>query len=198
ACQVPSASSPCSTGTCSEVAVSMVLICAGMSSGPSVSRVHPAFSGASRVRAVIKSSSTDGSAFSWIVSDAEVWRMNSVTAPSRAPASLTNFAISAVRSTKPRPEVRTVRIDDTMLLALTVDDGERESDFDEVIKYLSTSRPGGTPGPTTPGDHLSRVSLPQYLNAKTRPMGPSLRRDASRKGVERCRPQILPVATFCI
>ena len=69
---------------CSEVAVSMVLICAGMSSGPSVSWLHPAFSGASRPSAVIRSSSTDGSAFSWIVSDAEVWRMNSVTAPSLA------------------------------------------------------------------------------------------------------------------
>jgi hypothetical protein len=34
-----------------------------------------------------------------------------------------------------------VRIDDTML-ALTVDDGERESDFGEVIKYLSMRRPG--------------------------------------------------------
>jgi hypothetical protein len=93
------------TGICSEVAVSMVLTCAGMSSGPSVSWLHPASSGASRSSAVIRSSSTDGSAFSWIVSDAEVWRMNSVTAPSRAPAALTNFAISAVRSRKPRPDV---------------------------------------------------------------------------------------------
>ncbi len=90
---------------CSEVAVSMVLTCAGMSSGPSVSWLHPASSGASRSSAVVKSASTDGSAFSWIVSDAEVWRMNSVTAPSLAPASLTNFATSAVRSTKPRPDV---------------------------------------------------------------------------------------------
>ena len=68
--------------------------------------------------------------------------MNSVTAPSRAPASLTNFAISAVRSTNPRPGVWMVRIDDTMLLAPTVEDGERENDFDEVIKYLSMRRPG--------------------------------------------------------
>ena len=52
-----------------------------------------------------RSSSTVGSAFSWIVSDAEVWRMNSVTAPSRAPASRTNFATSAVRSVKPAPGV---------------------------------------------------------------------------------------------
>ena len=47
--------------------------------------------GASRSSAVIRSTSTDGSAFSWIVSDAEVWRMNSVTAPSRAPASRDEF-----------------------------------------------------------------------------------------------------------
>ncbi len=62
----------------------MVLMCAGMSSGPSVSWVQPAFSGASRDSAVVRSTSTDGSAFSWIVSEAEVCRMNSVSAPSRA------------------------------------------------------------------------------------------------------------------
>ena len=33
----------------------MVLICAGMSSGPSVSWTHPAFSGASRLSAVVRS-----------------------------------------------------------------------------------------------------------------------------------------------
>src|SRR6202795_2453108 len=164
---------------CSELAVSMVLICAGMSSGPSVSWVHPASLGANRSSAVIKSSSTDGSAFSWIVSDAEVWRMNSVTAPSRAPASLTNLAISAGTSMKPRPGVWMVRIDDTML-TLTVDDGERESDLGEVIKYLSMRRPGGTPGHITPGDHGCGRPLLQCASAKTRPMGHGLRRDDPR------------------
>src|SRR5258708_7532567 len=129
------------TGICSELAARMVLICAGMSSGPSVSWRHPAFSGASRSSAVIRSSSTVGSAFSWIVSDAEVWRMNSVTTPSRAPASFANFATSAVRSVKPRPEVSTVKSDVTRVSALTVDSAERDS-FGEVMKYLSMRRPG--------------------------------------------------------
>src|ERR1043166_8644174 len=135
-CQVPSRSRPCCTGTCSEVAVSMVLICAGMSSGPSVSWRQPAFSGASRFSAVVKSTSTVGSAFSWIVSDAEVWRMNSVTAPSRARASRTNFATSEVRSVKPAPEVCTVSNEDTMLLAATVDGVVRESDLGAVMKAI--------------------------------------------------------------
>ena len=55
--------------------------------------------------------------------------MNSVTAPSCAPASSTNFATSAVRSTKPRPDVCTVSSDDTMVLALTVDGAVREIDL---------------------------------------------------------------------
>src|SRR5450759_4890844 len=114
----------------------MVLICAGMSSGPSVSWRHPASSGASRSSAVVKSSSTVGSAFSCTVSDAEVWRMNSVTAPSRAPASFTNLATSAVRSTKPRPDVWTVRSEDMMVSALTVDDEERENDLGEVMNSV--------------------------------------------------------------
>jgi hypothetical protein len=37
---------------------------------------------------------------------------------------------------KPRPGVWMVRIDDTMVLMLTIEDGERENDFNEVIKHL--------------------------------------------------------------
>jgi hypothetical protein len=107
----------------------MVLICAGMSSGPSVSCRHPPFSGASRFNAVVKSTSTVGSAFSWIVSDAEVWRTNSVTAPSRAPASRANFATSAVRSVNPVPRVCTVSSEDTMVVAATVEEVVREMDL---------------------------------------------------------------------
>src|SRR6185437_10878631 len=47
--------------------------------------------------------------------------MNSVTAPSRPPASRRNLATSGVRSTKPAPDVCTVNSDDTMLLAATED-----------------------------------------------------------------------------
>src|SRR6185312_8582799 len=115
----------------------MVLMCAGMSSGPSVSWRQPAFSGASRFSAVVKSTSTVGSAFSWIVSDAEVWRMNSVTAPSRACTSRTNFATSAVRSVKPVPRVSTVSNEDAMVLAATAEGVVRESNLVEAITRIS-------------------------------------------------------------
>ena len=105
-----------------------------MSSGPSVSWRHPAFSGASRFSAVVKSTSTAGSAFSWIVSDAEVCRMNSATAPSRARASVTNFVTSAVRSVKPAPDVCTVSSEEAMEVAVTTEGVERERDLGEVIK----------------------------------------------------------------
>src|ERR1700736_2168133 len=122
---------------CSEHAVSMVLIWAGMSSGPSVSWRHPARSGARRSSAVVRSASNVGSAFSWIVSDGEAWRMNSVTAPSRAPASRTNFVISAVRSLKPRPEVSIVSSDVTMVVGLAADGGVREGDLAAIMNCLS-------------------------------------------------------------
>ncbi len=65
--------------------VSIALMCAGMSSGPSVRcRYRPA-RGAARSNASDRSCSTSGSAFSWIVSDAEVWRKKSVSSPSPAP-----------------------------------------------------------------------------------------------------------------
>src|ERR1700754_256964 len=114
----------------------MVLTCAGMSSGPSASWVQPASSGASRFSAVIRSSSTNGSAFSWIVSDAEVWRMNSVTAPSLAEASAANLATSRVRSTKPAPEVCTVSNDDAIVLAATAVSCVRDNDLDEITSNL--------------------------------------------------------------
>ena len=63
--------------------------------------------------------------------------MNSVTAPSRARASRTNFATSEVRSVKPAPEVCAVSSEDTMLLAATVEGVVRESDFRAVIGYIS-------------------------------------------------------------
>jgi hypothetical protein len=54
---------PFKTEICREVAVSMVLTLAGMSSGPSLSWVYPALSGARRSSAVVKSVNTEGSAF---------------------------------------------------------------------------------------------------------------------------------------
>ena len=57
--------------------------------------------------------------------------MNSVSAPSRARASLMNFAASLVRSVKPRPGVCTVSSDDAMLVEL----------FPTRIRYTSMSLP---------------------------------------------------------
>src|SRR3954454_24167470 len=71
-----------------------------------------------------------------MVSEAEVWRMNSVTAPSLAETSRTNFATSRVRSTKPAPAVCTVSSDDTMVPAATRDGAERDNDLDEVTSNL--------------------------------------------------------------
>src|SRR5258708_9049497 len=112
----------------------MVLTCAGMSSGRGVLGAQLAAAGGSRSCVVIKSRSTDRSAFAWIVSYAEVWRTNSVAMPSCAQASSTNFPTSAVRSIKPAPEVCTVRIDDTMVSALIVDNDVRDTDLGGLMK----------------------------------------------------------------
>src|SRR5437762_13656084 len=60
--------------------------------------------------------------------------MNSVTAPSRACTSRTNFATSAVRSVKPAPDVCTVSSEDTMVLAVTIEGAVREGDLGAGIK----------------------------------------------------------------
>src|SRR5262245_48411542 len=119
-----------------------------MSSGPSVSWLHPAFSCAKRSSAIVRSVSTEGSAFSWIVSEADVCRMNSVTAPSVAPASRRNFSTSEVRLTKPVPDVCTDMREVTMRLALIVEDGERDIDLLGVTFRLSTRRPRDPATPT--------------------------------------------------
>ena len=62
--------------------------------------------------------------------------MNSVTAPSRARASVTNFATSAVRSVKPAPDVCTVSSEDVMVLALTTEGVVRERDLGEGITAI--------------------------------------------------------------
>src|SRR5437879_13818543 len=74
-----------------------------------------------------------------MVRDAEVWRINTVTAPSRAPASRRNFLTSAVRSVKPAPRVSTVNNDDMMVVAETVEGAERDIDRDVTATSLNTS-----------------------------------------------------------
>src|SRR5439155_2774879 len=59
--------------------------------------VHPAgIGGARRSSAVARSTCTSGSAFSWITSDAEVWRRKMKRAPSWPPASATKPRASRV------------------------------------------------------------------------------------------------------
>ena len=85
-CRAP-ARRPC-TGTCSDVAGQHRLDVRRHVVGTFGCRVRqPASLGSEPARARWSGpSSTSGSAFSWIVSEAEVWRMNSsVTAPSRPP-----------------------------------------------------------------------------------------------------------------
>ena len=91
--------------------------------------------------------------------------MNSVTAPSLRRASRTNFAISAVRSTKPAPGVWTVRSDDTMVLALTVDGAERESDLGEVIKISLDCRPGERRDPYAATSRFCAVDVDTCRNS---------------------------------
>src|SRR5579864_9094187 len=104
-CQVPSASAPPVTGTLSDTPVSMVLTCTGMSSGPSTSWIQGASSGARRSSAEMRSACTSGSAFSWMVSEAEVCRTNSSNTPSPAPAWAIKSAAWRVISVNPAPDV---------------------------------------------------------------------------------------------
>src|SRR5690349_14103909 len=82
--------------------------------------------------------------------------MNSVTAPSRACASATNFATSAVRSVKPAPEVCTVSSEDTMVLALTAEGVVRERDLRAVIKG-TPSNPAAVDVPLHPVGHFDQA-----------------------------------------
>src|SRR5712692_8936735 len=119
-CQVPSASAPAITGTWSETLVSMDFTCAGMSSGPSTSWIQPASAGARRPSAVARSVRTSGSAFSWMTSEAEVWRMKMSSTPSFAPASRMNRVVSRVISVNPAPLVSTVTVAVAMISGTTL------------------------------------------------------------------------------
>src|ERR1700730_2957030 len=119
-CHVPSASAPSMTGTCSETSVSMVFIWAGMSSGPSTSWSQPALVGARRSSAVARSVRTSGSAFSWMKSAAEVWRMKRSSAPVLAPVWSINRRAVSVISMKPCPLVST----DSVAVAINSDPTE--------------------------------------------------------------------------
>ena len=78
---------PSSTGIATDAPVSIVRIWAGMSSAPPRRGRSRRSRGARRSSAVIRSARTSGSAFSWIVSEAEVWRQKTVSSPSRMPRS---------------------------------------------------------------------------------------------------------------
>ena len=77
-----------------ETCVRAALICAGMSSGPSVVCTTHCMDGSedggtSRRKKALRSVRTSGSAFSWISSEQEVWRTKTVSSPSSAPAERT-------------------------------------------------------------------------------------------------------------
>src|SRR5437762_7027689 len=71
-----------------------------------------------------------------MVSEAEVWRTKSITAPSRPPESFTNCATSAVRSVNPPPGVWTVSSEVATVSALTADSAVRDSELGEVVLSL--------------------------------------------------------------
>src|SRR5215470_6219837 len=126
-CQVPSASAPPITGTWSDTPVSMVLTCAGMSSGPSTSWTHWASAGARRSSALARSVRTSGSAFSWMTREAEVCRMNMNSAPSFAPVCLMNRIASRVISVKACPLVSTTSVAVAMVAGVKLGMGDNGS-----------------------------------------------------------------------
>ena len=102
-CQVPRANRPAATGIDSDTAVSAALICAGMSSGPSVvcvtQRIDGSFEGGtSRRKKASRSRRTSGSAFSWISSEQDVCLTNSVSSAVSTFDSRTNEAAASVNS----------------------------------------------------------------------------------------------------
>ncbi len=107
-CQVPSSNRPPLTGITSELLVSAMRICAGMSSGPSaVWRWWGSFSGAMRSRNDSMSARAVGSAFSKSNRLALVCRTSTDAVPSERPDCFTREAISPVMSIIPWPRVET-------------------------------------------------------------------------------------------
>src|ERR1035437_7782865 len=105
-CHVPSASRPPWTGRERFTVVSAVRMCAAMSSSPSAVWLNCGSpSRTSRAKKASRSRHTSGSAFSWMSSEAEVWRKCNVSRPSRNLFSAIHPATSSVNSTSPRPRV---------------------------------------------------------------------------------------------
>ena len=82
---------------------------AGMSSGPSIVCVqYGASSGTASLNQASKSSRTSGEAFSFSVSDADVWRMNTCSSPTREVAQLRqrleHVARDQVKAARARPQ----------------------------------------------------------------------------------------------
>src|SRR5215213_2178944 len=104
-CQVPSARRPSAIGSESAGPSTDALMCAGMSSGPSsVCVQYGASSGTAASNQDSKSRRTSGEAFSFSVSDAEVWSMKRCSSPTRSsPSSGSSPVTSRVMRWKPRP-----------------------------------------------------------------------------------------------
>ena len=106
---MPSASRPRLTGSDSDGPSSDALMWAGMSSGPSIVCVqYGASSGTASLKYASKSRRTSGDAFSFSVSDAEVWRMNRCARPTRSSPQLgqrrLDLAGDEVEAARPRPQ----------------------------------------------------------------------------------------------
>ena len=87
-------------GTDSEEPSSDDFTCAGMSSAPSIVCVqYGASSGTAPLKYVSRSARTSGLAFSFNVSDADVWRMNTCSSPTRSCA-ISGSAASTSRVTR--------------------------------------------------------------------------------------------------
>src|SRR6056297_1814954 len=98
-------------GIDSDVCVKAALIWAGMSSGPLIAcTTHSIPSGTRRAKNSCRSARTSGSAFSWISSEHEVWRTNSVSRPVSTPLSRTKSETMGVNSVSPGPSLRIVRL----------------------------------------------------------------------------------------
>ena len=94
----PAPACPCAAECPAESCVSAARICEGMSSGPSAVWRKRGPLLARWAKKSCRSFCTSGSAFSWISSEAEVWRMKQVSSPSAILASRTKSATASVHS----------------------------------------------------------------------------------------------------
>src|SRR3954471_3560717 len=122
--------------------------------------------------------------------------MNSVTAPSRARASPTNFVTSAVRSVKPAPDVCAVNSEDVTVVALTAEGVVRERDFGGVTTISPHVVPANAGTHTPRPLNFGRSELIPFANNQQRWLWVPAFAGTTRRESERS-PQILPLTSLC-